>query len=49
MSRDAGRRRADDAEAPPPLLGSWRNLYVLVLAELAGLVAVFYALTWWAS
>lgn len=33
----------------PPLLGSWRNLYVAVLAELAVLVLLFYALTRWAS
>ena len=24
-----------DLEAPPPVGGSWRNIYVLVLAELA--------------
>ena len=28
---------------------SWRVLYALVLAELAALVGLFYALTWWAS
>ena len=42
-------RREDDAEAPPPLLGSWRKLYLLVLGELAVLVLLFYALTRWAS
>ena len=42
-------RRADEAEAPPPLLGSWRNLYLVVLGELAALVLLFYALTRWAS
>jgi hypothetical protein len=36
-------------DAPPPLLGSWRALYGLVLGELAALVALFSALTWWAS
>ena len=36
-------------ETPPPLLGTWRNLYLVVLGELAVLVAVFYALTRWAS
>jgi hypothetical protein len=36
-------------EDPPPLLGSWRALYALVIGELAALVAVFYAITWWAS
>lgn len=34
---------------PPPLLGRWRNIYVLVLVELALLIALFAALTWWAS
>ena len=33
----------------PPILGSWRNIYTLVLAELAVLVALFYALGRWAS
>jgi len=36
-------------EDPPPLLSSWRNLYVLVLVELGLVVAVFYALTRWAA
>ena len=35
--------------APPPLLGSWRSLYILLAGELAVLVALFYALTRWAS
>jgi hypothetical protein len=38
-----------DRDAPPPLLSSWRNLYLLVLGELAALVFFFYALTRWAS
>jgi hypothetical protein len=41
-------RRADP-EDPPPILGSWRALYLLLLAELAALVALFTALTRWAS
>jgi hypothetical protein len=36
-------------EEPPPFLSRWRNVYVLVLGELAVLVAIFYALTRWAS
>jgi hypothetical protein len=40
--------RVDD-DPPPPLLGSWRVLYLVVLAELAALVLGFYALTRWAS
>jgi hypothetical protein len=38
-----------DPEAPPPVLGSWRALYLLVLGELGVLVLLFYALTRWAS
>ena len=33
----------------PPILGSWRNIYLLVLGELGVLVGLFYALTRWAS
>lgn len=39
----------DDRIDPPPLLGTWGKVYALVLAELAVLVALFYALTRWAS
>jgi hypothetical protein len=39
----------DAPEAPPPLLRSWRNLYLLLLTELGVLVLLFYALTRWAS
>ena len=38
-----------DDPLPPPLLGSWRNVFVLVVAVLAVLIALFYALTRWAS
>ncbi len=30
----------------PPILGSWRNLYTLVLGFLAFLITVFTVLTW---
>jgi hypothetical protein len=36
-------------EQPPPLLGTWRNLYVVLVVELAALVAAFWTLGWWAS
>ncbi len=42
-------RQLPEADPPPPLFGSWRNLYLLLLGELALLVAGFYALSWWAS
>jgi hypothetical protein len=33
----------DAPEAPPPLLGSWRNLYLVVVASLV----VWVTLGWW--
>ena len=39
----------DEPESPPPLLASWRNLYLVVLAELGLLVLLFYAPTRWAA
>jgi hypothetical protein len=38
-----------DADPPPPLLGTWPALYLVVLGELALLVLGFWALTRWAS
>ena len=34
---------------PPPVGRTWRTLYALILAELAVLVGLFYALTRWAA
>jgi hypothetical protein len=42
-------RGAPAADEPPPVLGRWRNVYVVVLVELALIVALFWALTRWAS
>jgi hypothetical protein len=47
VSKANGSRDAE--EAPPPVLGSWRNLYLLVVGELGVLVLLFWALTRWAS
>jgi hypothetical protein len=41
--------KRDEQIEPPPPLGTWGRVYVVVLAELAVLVALFYALTRWAS
>lgn len=41
-SAPASRPELDDA---PPLLGSWRNIYLVVLGSLASLIALFWALT----
>lgn len=41
--------RPAPAEEPPPFLRRWRNVYLLVLGELAVLVVLFYALARWAS
>lgn len=43
----------DDTEAParpeldetPPLLGSWRNIYLVVLGNLAALILIFWLVT----
>ena len=37
--------RPADTEPPPPILGSWRNLYTAVLAALVVEVILFYAFT----
>lgn len=36
-------------DEPPPFLGSWRNIYILLVAELALTAILFAALTRWAS
>jgi hypothetical protein len=38
-----------DEEEPPPLLARWRNLYLVLLVELALLIGLFYALARWSS
>jgi hypothetical protein len=39
----------EDPDAPPPVLGSWRNAYALVIGELLVLIALFALWTRWAS
>ena len=39
----------NEAEEKPPVLGSWRNVYLLVVFILGLLIVLFYALTRWAS
>lgn len=36
-------------DEPPPFLGTWRNVYALLIGELAVTAILFYALTRWAS
>ena len=36
-------------DEPPPVLGAWRTVYLLVVGELALVVALLYALTQWAA
>ena len=36
-------------DEPPPLLRSWRNVYLVVVIELAVVVALLYALARWAA
>ena len=38
-------RKHSQAEEPPPVGGSWKNLYAVVLLNLAALVVLFYLFT----
>jgi hypothetical protein len=49
MSETPRSGRDPSPDGTPPLLGSWRNLYLLLLVELAALVAFFTVVTRWAS
>ena len=40
---DQDRRQMPDE--PPPFLGTWRRVYIAVLAYLALLIALFYGFT----
>jgi hypothetical protein len=40
---------SEPTEEPPPILGSWRRLYLLLVLELAVITALSYALSRWAS
>jgi hypothetical protein len=41
---DEPRKQSRDEE-PPPVGGSWRNLYAVVLLNLAAFVVLFYLFT----
>jgi hypothetical protein len=41
--------RTTDVEEPPPILGSWRALYLVLLVELALLTLAGYLLGRWAA
>lgn len=34
-----------DPESPPPVLGSWRNLYLFVLGTLGAVILSLYLIT----
>jgi len=36
-----------EPESPPPVLGSWKRLYALVLGVLALCIALFALFGWW--
>jgi hypothetical protein len=38
-----------DREEPPPILGSWRSLYGLVIAGLAVMIALCALITRWGA
>ena len=41
--------RTPNVEEPPPILGSWRALYIVLLVELAILTLAGYVLGRWAA
>jgi hypothetical protein len=51
MSEEPAHSSTPDADGnePPPILGSWRNLYLLLVLELLAITAVLFALTKWLS
>ena len=49
MSGAADETARQEADVPPPGLGTWRGLYVFLVAELLVTVAALYALARWAA
>jgi hypothetical protein len=45
MTDETPNRPQAQPEEPPPVGGSWRNLYAAVLLNLAALVVLFYLFT----
>lgn len=43
--KDSERKEPQHDEMPPPVGGSWMNLYAAVLLNLAALVVLFYLFT----
>ena len=41
--------RVTEADEPPPILGSWRALYIVLVIELAILTLAGYVLGRWAA
>ena len=39
----------EEQEEPPPFLGTWRNVYVLLVVELLAIAALLYAARLWLS
>lgn len=36
-------------DEPPPVFGSWRRLYLVLIVELLLITAASYGLAWWAA
>jgi hypothetical protein len=34
-------------DEPPPFLGTWRRVYIMVICYLAALISLFYIFTRW--
>lgn len=46
MNEPKEKNEAIETEEPPPFLGSWKNIYWLVLGNLVFWVALFTMFTW---
>ena len=49
MSDVNEQQKLNEADVPPPVLGTWKNLYTFLVVELLVTVALLFALTRWAS
>ena len=44
-SKDSPSDSDHQLNTPPPVMGSWRNLYLLVIGNLLVMIGLFYMLT----
>ena len=45
MSQEPPAKPKEMPDEPPPVLGTWRNVYIFVLCYLAAVIMLFYIFT----